>query len=202
MSGIGYHPPMNTLCFDACPPPEPREKRQLKSCENCPAWFARPVVGDRCGQKYCPNCVSRMLLPPRTMEREIAEINELSGHFAKKTHIHYDDSLLPRAAQVKSSQRIDRVVALFQSKPRVTAEEIKSASGYAGTPGVCVGSMRQLGLKIKVDSYLPSIHGQKPAALYVLDGVIRSRRILHIRESDPRWMNEEQVQAAIRKALG
>lgn len=191
MSTATYHAPTNTLCFDACPPPDPDEKRELKSCENCPAWFARKSFS---GQKYCANCVARMLLPPT--ERELELTRELPGN-----QIHYDDSMLPnRVRRATTQQRVDRVVALFLSKERVTALEIKEASGYAGEPGACVGSLRSLGLKIKLAGYMPRHNGAKSPGYFILDGVAKIERAKG--EDDPRWMSDEEVEQAIRRQLG
>ena len=162
--------------------PQGAKRLEFKSCENCPCWFLRNLcqchlnsVEATCGcQKYCANCIQRMLMPPAEYaEREIIESATPAGRFSRKRHIHYDDSLTPWSEKLKIvADRKARVVALFLRKEFVTAEDIQEASGYKGTAAAAVEECRKRGLPIISVGYV----GAKrrvgpPAKLYILNGV-------------------------------
>lgn len=75
--------------------------KDVKQCENCIAVFVRSRCfhphSERCGcQKYCANCIGRVLLP---VESDFeTELRTVVPKLAKHA-IRYDDSLLPKVTR-------------------------------------------------------------------------------------------------------
>lgn len=76
---------------------------ELKQCENCPTHFVRSLCVhprvERCGcQKYCANCIARVLMPASNVIDFQQELKSIAPQLSKHA-VRYDDSLLPRESR-------------------------------------------------------------------------------------------------------
>jgi len=155
----------------------PGSRVQLKQCENCVRTFVRAQPGSfrpftvtnrglsqgpsdgpetstiylDTGERFCPICRSRMLLPDERLQQEVKDQLPTEGQMGHSNHlIRYDDSLVPREQRTVYRMRLGiptkkrirrsygdwktRVIEALRSRGPLSCEQLQDAIGSVGGP--------------------------------------------------------------------
>lgn len=107
---------------------------ELKQCENCPTHFVRSLCVhprvERCGcQKYCANCIARVLMPASNVIDFQQELKSIAPQLSKHA-VRYDDSMMPnQRGRRPDVSWLTKVVTLFAERGELSVREIAGAIG-------------------------------------------------------------------------